>query len=348
MKNKILSGTLLFLFCTITIQSKAQLEVKTSGDVEAGANLLVLDSVISDKLRVSDNLIADHYKVDIKRRLYVGLKSTFNNSVSIAKNANIQRNLSVSQQASIGNENVSDSISLRITRTSEITDPYYGIHSHIKTRHTLPTGSVYAICGFADGSSTTNNYPSVNQIVGVCGKAYKRSEIINRFSAGVAGIANYYGGIGVYGGIGSTSDLDLPTTSPVTSCYAGYFAGAVNVNSTLIATNVSTAGDLRLSENVQQIPLSLAEKIHLLNPVSYTLKQDTLWKYDVSAKELQGTHYGLIAQDVQKVFPELVYERDNKLSINYIELIPLLIKTIQELSTEVEELKKQINKEQTK
>ncbi len=56
----------------------------------------------------------------------------------------------------------------------------------------------------------------------------------------------------------------------------------------------------------------------------------------------------MIAQDVQKVFPELVYERDNKLSINYIELIPLLIKTIQELSTEVEELKKQVNKEQTK
>lgn len=49
-----------------------------------------------------------------------------------------------------------------------------------------------------------------------------------------------------------------------------------------------------------------------------------------------------MAQDVQKLFPDMVHEDGaGYLSVNYIELIPLLIQTVQELSTEVEELKKQ-------
>ena len=67
-------------------------------------------------------------------------------------------------------------------------------------------------------------------------------------------------------------------------------------------------------------------------------------QYDTDAKELQEIHYGLIAQDVQKIYPNLVYQRGEQLSINYIELIPLLIKTVQELSAEVEELKKNQSK----
>lgn len=48
---------------------------------------------------------------------------------------------------------------------------------------------------------------------------------------------------------------------------------------------------------------------------------------------------------VKKIFPNIVYERADKFSINYTELIPLLIKTVQELYKEVEELKKQVNKQ---
>ena len=46
---------------------------------------------------------------------------------------------------------------------------------------------------------------------------------------------------------------------------------------------------------------------------------------------------------MQKVFPELVYERGGQLSINYIELIPLLILEVQKLSAEVEVLQKRID-----
>ena len=290
MKNKILFGAMLLSFCTFSLQSNAQLEVKTTGDVE-----------ISKKLKVKNNLtVLDH--------------------------------------EAIGDATANDNIDLYIKRTSSSMDPYYGIKSHLKTKSSLATSSICAVYGYSDAIATKEEYPSVNHIVGVFGAARKPSEIISRFAAGVAGVAIYYGGIGVYGGL-SFYDMDIPSSAPETSAYAGYFAGTVKVNGTLFATTVTTTSDLRQKENVQQIPLSLAENIRLLNPVSYTLKQDTMWKYDIEAKELQGTHYGLIAQDVQKIFPELVYERGEKLSINYIELIPLLIKTIQDLSTEVEELK---------
>ena len=59
-------------------------------------------------------------------------------------------------------------------------------------------------------------------------------------------------------------------------------------------------------------------------------------------RDMEGTHYGFIAQDVQKIPPEIVYERDGQLSVNYLELIPLLVQKVQELSAEVETLKTQI------
>ena len=50
-------------------------------------------------------------------------------------------------------------------------------------------------------------------------------------------------------------------------------------------------------------------------------------------------HYGLVAQELEKIYPDLVYENDNGyLSINYTELIPLLIQSIKELKEEVDRL----------
>ena len=200
----------------------------------------------------------------------------------------------------------------------------------------MPYASIFGIYADADAASVGVDYPDITQVVGVYGKVYKPSPLTSHFSAGVAGTANYYQGVGVYGAI----DTQLPTTS-FGAAYAGYFAGTVKVNGTIYATNFSTTSDLRLKENVKKIESSFADNIRLLNPVSYTLKQDSAWKNDVDAKELQGTHYGLIAQEVQQIYPDLVYERGGKLSINYIELIPMLIMKVQELSAEVEALKAQ-------
>ena len=51
-------------------------------------------------------------------------------------------------------------------------------------------------------------------------------------------------------------------------------------------------------------------------------------------------HFGFVAQELQQVYPDLVYENDNGyLSVNYTELIPILVQSIKELKSEVDELK---------
>ena len=59
--------------------------------------------------------------------------------------------------------------------------------------------------------------------------------------------------------------------------------------------------------------------------------------FDENSFVFQKKHYGLIAQDLQRIYPDLVYENDNGyLSVNYTELIPLLIQSIKELKDEVD------------
>jgi hypothetical protein len=72
-----------------------------------------------------------------------------------------------------------------------------------------------------------------------------------------------------------------------------------------------------------------------LNPVSFK------FKHDIKAKE----HYGFIAQDIEKLYPELVKNSEmGYKTVNYIELIPILVSKIQSMDKEIKELKEQINK----
>lgn len=89
-----------------------------------------------------------------------------------------------------------------------------------------------------------------------------------------------------------------------------------------------------------------------LQPVRFNWQQvETVQETDTAAArkmyfsedmDYDRSHYGFLAQDVQKLFPELVHEdRNGYMSVNYVELIPLLVQAVQELSAEVAELKKQ-------
>ena len=242
----------------------------------------------------------------------------------------------VEEHLAIGTEPAS-TIGLRLLHTNNTFDSYYGIHSTVKSGN-IPAGPICAVYGYADGYVTGYNYP-IHPVVGVLGIGRKNYTSENVMCVGVAGLANYYGGIGVYG---SCNGINLPSTWNITSTYAGYFNGGVNVRSTLVANLVSTTSDERMKENIEDIPLELTQGIKRLKPLSYTFKEDSVFLIDKDAKEYKYTHYGLLAQDVQKVFPNLVYERDGILSINYIELIPLLIKTVNAQQEQIDELQAEI------
>jgi hypothetical protein len=71
----------------------------------------------------------------------------------------------------------------------------------------------------------------------------------------------------------------------------------------------------------------LSERLSQLRPVSFSYKT-----------EPDATHYGLIAEEVDKVMPELVVrdEENRPESVQYLELIPLLLQERQAMQAKVE------------
>ena len=200
---------------------------------------------------------------------------------------------------------------------------------------------LYGVYGKVDAGLGTHQYVGMyDYLFGVYGTVTKGLLSAQLFSAGVAGITPMTrSGVGVYGGIGTA----FPSNFGATERYAGYFKGTTNVQGTLIATATSFPSSLTMiNPDSRGLPTGLANKLNALQPIAYTLNQEKICLEDEEATEMQGIHYGLVAEDVQKVFPELVYQRGEQLSVNYVELIPLLLQQIQTLSAEVEELKKQV------
>ena len=63
----------------------------------------------------------------------------------------------------------------------------------------------------------------------------------------------------------------------------------------------------------------------------------------------QKNHYALDADRLEEVFPDLVYvNKDGSKAINYMEMIPLLVQSINELSAEIEDLRGQSSGERAK
>ena len=133
--------------------------------------------------------------------------------------------------------------------------------------------------------------------------------------------------------------------------YSGYFDGSVYITDTLTVPTLVTPSDIRLKENIAPLPSSTLEKVMDMNVFTYNYKnrvyedEDTLsneLKEARLAKERRGKirHIGLSAQELQEIYPELVIEgQDGYLGVNYVELVPILIRSIQELKAEVDELK---------
>jgi hypothetical protein len=96
---------------------------------------------------------------------------------------------------------------------------------------------------------------------------------------------------------------------------------------------LSQRSDKRLKKNIKKLKIdNLIEKINYLKPVSFK------WKSKDKGKDI---NYGFIAQDFIKIFPDLIRkDNNNYLSIDYIGIIPILVKVIQELSLKVEKLEK--------
>ena len=94
----------------------------------------------------------------------------------------------------------------------------------------------------------------------------------------------------------------------------------------LSAKEFDTLSDARYKADIETIEGAMA-KVNNLRGVEYN------WKSNGDAS------VGVIAQEVQAVYPQLTTESEERLSVNYNGLVGLLIQAVKELSAEVEELK---------
>ena len=93
----------------------------------------------------------------------------------------------------------------------------------------------------------------------------------------------------------------------------------------LSATIVNSLSDEKLKKDISTIDDAL-DKVKQLRGVDYT------WK------ESEEKSKGVIAQELQEVFPELVSESESGLSVNYNGIIGVLIEAIKEQQKQIDKL----------
>jgi hypothetical protein len=115
----------------------------------------------------------------------------------------------------------------------------------------------------------------------------------------------------------------------------------LHVNGTAYATGAAGAlSDIRHKNNVLNINAGL-DAVMLLRPISYSWNEEL-----ITDDGMQGLHFGFIAQEVKEILPDVILEQNNEektLGLKYNEIIPILVKAIQEQQTQINELKAQIN-----
>lgn len=178
---------------------------------------------------------------------------------------------------------------------------------------------------------------------------------------GVVGQSTYSPGFGVYGSNTNPVGLAIGTygigfngvygqTTDVVNGWSGYFTQDIGVDGTGYSVGGwVTVSDKRLKSNIQPIESPL-DRLLQLNGRSYTLT--------TKSKPVEGEliinetqQYGVIAQEVEEVFPEMISEKaifnnagDDTIykTVNYDQLIPVLIESIRELNEKVESLEAEL------
>lgn len=227
----------------------------------------------------------------------------------------------------------------------------------------LNWGYASEFCSFADGFNFT---------VGVKGDARSDSQQeINKGRAfgvfGSAGFATSGWNYGVYGRIMGTSygagvygtSSNSENGTYVDGRYAGYFNGNTKVKGNLTVTGSINGVILSPSAQTPTTSLqtytgtdaeSVVDKMAGLNAMEYynempafanaTISGDTATAVptmtEMEAMTFEKKHYALSADALEEVYPDLVYENaDGSKSINYVEMVPLLVQSINELNAKI-------------
>jgi hypothetical protein len=128
------------------------------------------------------------------------------------------------------------------------------------------------------------------------------------------------------------------TVSVITTAFENfknlYIPGDLFVDGSIISPS-----DINIKKNINSIDKDTTDKLLNLKPSSFIFKNDTS----------NHVHYGFIAQEFEEEFPTLIQNKPDQMysnikSINYLEIIPLLVNKVKLMQNEIDELNEKINK----
>ena len=189
--------------------------------------------------------------------------------------------------------------------------------------------------------------------------------------------ASFSGTLGVTGATGIDGDFDVANTKFTVASATGNtsIAGTLDANSTAdiantltcskatgtgldVTANATIGGELSgssgsfsgnlqcdkitVNELVSSSDRRLKENFHSIENAVEQLGSVNCYKFNW--RETSSVSHGVIAQELEEIFPDLVNGRgDEYKKVNYIQFIPFLIESVKELKSEINTLKEKLN-----
>jgi hypothetical protein len=131
------------------------------------------------------------------------------------------------------------------------------------------------------------------------------------------------------------NNLDITGTLTIKGALSGLnlvkLDSSPTFTGTVTAQSFTATSDKNKKENIETIS-DATSKIESLRGVSYNLKTDNT-----------KTHYGVVAQELEEVFPDMVHGEEGNKSVAYMEIIGVLIETVKDLNKRVKILEQTSN-----
>jgi len=162
------------------------------------------------------------------------------------------------------------------------------------------------------GNSVVSNYG---------GRQPNNSSYIKQFSSATTGYVNW-----IYKTINGTKYITPSTSNDV------YLPKDLTV-----VGSINNPSDIKIKENIHDLTNDFCNNIFKIIPKKYNFIND----------EKKKEHYGIIAQELEDIFPKLVTntiieDSENNINqikaINYLELIPIMIAKMKIMQNEIDEL----------
>ena len=216
------------------------------------------------------------------------------------------------------------------------------LSNNIVSHNYAPVGGSGTTVNFIYAVDSNNSYPCKiknieMQVTGITMSAV--SKFVEVTATGIQAVFDSNQTVNAFSikGFDANGTAITPSTSAFNINSAGYWKHTGEIHSTGDIVGFTTAGasDERLKDNIQNVTEEDYLKLKQLVPVTYS------WISD----EEKHKHYGLIAQQVEKIFPELTRKKvfGQYMTINYIGLIPILVGMIQTQNERIKNLENKLN-----